>query len=114
MGITPVDIPLPTPGELKKILLEIITPLQEMGKIQADLSEQLLEKVINASRGLTEIEAQNLYAKLIISNKAFDEDDLPFVVAEKKKIIRKSGILDYYGFVENMGAVGGLEKLKNT
>lgn len=112
MGITPVDIPLPTPEELKKILLEIITPLQDMGKIKADLSEQLMEKVINASRGLTEIEAQNLYAKLIISNKAFDENDLPFVVSEKKKIIRKSGILDYYGFVENMGAVGGLEKLK--
>lgn len=112
MGITPVDIPLPNPTELKKILLDMITPLQHQGRIKADLNNQLLEKVINASSGLTEIEAQNLYAKLIISNKAFDEDDLPSVVAEKKKIIRKSGILDYYGFVEDMGAVGGLEKLK--
>lgn len=112
MGITPVDIPLPNPDELKTILLDIINPLQELGKIKADLNDELLEKVINASSGLTEIEAQNLYAKLIISNKAFDENDLPAVVAEKKKIIRKSGILEYYGFVENMGAVGGLDKLK--
>lgn len=112
MGITPVDIPLPNPDELKTILLDIVTPLQKLGKIKADLNDTLLEKVINASSGLTEIEAQNLYAKLIINNKAFDENDLPSVVAEKKKIIRKSGILDYYGFVENMGAVGGLDKLK--
>jgi len=112
MGITPVDIPLPSPAELKEILLGIVNPLQEIGKITANLDDQLLEKVINASRGLSEIEAQNLYAKLIISNKGFDEDDLPFVVSEKKKIIRKSGILDYYGFIENMGSVGGLSKLK--
>ncbi len=111
-GITPVDIPLPSTVELKKILLDIIQPLQETGKITANLDEQLLEKVINASRGLSEIEAQNLFAKLIVSNKDFDEDDLPFVVSEKKKIIRKSGILDYYGFIENMGSVGGLAKLK--
>lgn len=112
LGITPVDIPLPSPDELREILLNIIRPLQEMGKITANLDEPLLEKVINASRGLTEIEAQSLYAKLIVSNRDFNEDDLPFVVSEKKKIIRKSGILDYYGFIENMGSVGGLEKLK--
>lgn len=112
MGITPIDIPLPTPEELKKILFDVINPLKELDKIKTDLDDQLLEKVINASRGLSEIEAQNLYAKLIVSNKSFDEKDLPFIVAEKKKIIRKSGLLEYYGFIENMGAVGGLSKLK--
>lgn len=112
MGITPVDIPLPEPEDLKKILLDVVTPLQQMGKISVDMNEDLLEKVINASSGLTEVEAQNLYAKLVISSKSFDEQDLPFVVEEKKKVIRKSGILDYYGFVENMGSVGGLGKLK--
>ena len=87
MGITPVDIPLPSAEELKRILLDIVTPLNEMGKITANLDEEFIEKVINASRGLSEIEAQNLYAKLIVSNKDFDEDDLRFVVSEKKKII---------------------------
>lgn len=112
MGITPVDIPLPSPAELREILLDMLRPLQETGKITVEMSEELLEKVVNASRGLTEIEAQNLYAKLIVSNKAFDESDLPFVVSEKKKLIRKSGILDYYGFVENIDSIGGLSRLK--
>ncbi|WP_035275864.1 AAA family ATPase [Desulfogranum japonicum] len=113
MGITPIDIPLPNTEELKKILLDIIHPLEKMGKIQTQYDDDLIEKVVHASSGLTEIEAQNLYARLVINNKSFDEQDIPFVVEEKKKVIRKSGILDYYGFIEDMGAVGGLEKLKH-
>lgn len=81
-------------------------------KIKANLDPQLIEKVVNASRGLTESEVENLYAKLIVSNRAFDEDDIPMVVAEKKKLIRKSGLLEYYDFSENIDSVGGLAKLK--
>jgi hypothetical protein len=110
--ITPVDIPLPTPAELKQIFLSLITPLQKSGKISARINSDLVEKVINASRGLTESEVEHLYAKLVVRNKSFDERDLPVVVAEKKKLIRKSGLLEYYGFSENMDSVGGLDNLK--
>ena len=110
--ITPIDIPLPEPAELKQILLSLITPLQKAGKISAKISSDLIEKVINASRGLTESEVEHLYARLVVRNKSFDERDLPLVVAEKKKLIRKSGLLDYYDFSENMDTVGGLKNLK--
>ena len=63
--ITPVDIPLPTPAELKHIFLSLITPLQKSGKINARIDSDLVEKVINASRGLTESEVEHLYAKLV-------------------------------------------------
>ena len=33
------------------------------------MDDDLVEKVTNASRGLTESEVENLYAKLIVSNK---------------------------------------------
>ena len=112
-GITPIDIPLPSSDELKQILLQLLTPLKDAKKIKVNLDDDLTEKVINASRGLTESEAENLYAKLVVSNNAFDERDLPNIVAEKKKLIRKSGLLEYYGFSENIDTVGGLKNLKN-
>jgi hypothetical protein len=110
--LTPIDIPLPEPAELKQIFLSLVTPLQKSGKISARINSDLVEKVINASRGLTESEVEHLYARLVVSNKSFDERDLPLVVAEKKKLIRKSGLLDYYDFSENMDTVGGLNNLK--
>ncbi len=112
-GISPIDIPLPSAKELKDVLFNLLKPLQESNKIKVDLSESLVEKTVNASRGLTEGEAENLYARLIVKDRAFDESDLPEVVAEKKKLIRKSGLLDYYDFSEGIGSVGGLERLKS-
>lgn len=111
-GITPIDIPMPSSDELRQILLRLIKPLKAAKKIQTNFDADLVEKVINASKGLTESEVENLYAKLIVSNKSFDERDLPMVVAEKKKIIRKSGLLEYYDFSENIDTIGGLDKLK--
>jgi hypothetical protein len=111
-GITPIDIPLPSSVEIKQILLKLIEPLKEAKEIRVKLKDHLVEKVINASRGLTESEVENLYAKLIVSNRAFDDRNLPFVVAEKKKLIRKSGLLEYYDFSESIDTVGGLVTLK--
>ncbi|MFC1840244.1 AAA family ATPase [Thermodesulfobacteriota bacterium] len=110
--ITPVDIPMPSTKEIKQVLLQLINPLKQAKKISVKLDDDLVEKVVNASRGLTEGELENLYAKLIVSNRAFDERDLPLVVAEKKKLIRKSGLLEYYDFSESIDTVGGLDKLK--
>jgi SpoVK/Ycf46/Vps4 family AAA+-type ATPase len=110
--ITPIDIPLPSTEDIKQILLQLINPLKQAKKISVKLEDDLVEKVVNASRGLTEGEVENLYAKLIVSNRTFDEKDLPDVVAEKKKLIRKSGLLEYYDFSEHIDMVGGLDKLK--
>lgn len=111
-GITPIDIPLPSSVEIKQILLQLIKPLKNAKEIYVTLKDDLVEKVINASRGLTESEVENLYAKLIVSNKTFDDRNLPVVVAEKKKLIRKSGLLEYYDFSESIDTVGGMVKLK--
>lgn len=111
-AITPVDIPLPSGEELKKLLLGIITPLNASKKITANLDPELIEKIVNAARGLSEIEAENLFSRLVVRDKSFDLGDLPFVVAEKKKLIRKAGLLDYYDFSEEIKNVGGLANLK--
>lgn len=111
-GITPIDIPLPSAEELKNVLLGMLKPLQEAHKITAKLEPELIEKVTRASQGLTESEAENLYASLVVRDKTFDERDLPIVVSEKKKFVRKSGLLEYYDFSEKIDSVGGLDKLK--
>lgn len=111
-GITPIDVPLPSLTELKNTLFQLLKPLVAARKIVAKLDDPLVEKIVNAARGLTETEAENLFAKLIVSSKTFDERNLPTIVAEKKKLIRRSGLLEYYDFSENIGTVGGLDKLK--
>ncbi len=67
------------------------------------------EQIVDAALGLTALEAENVIAKSIVRNKTFD---LPTILGEKKHIIRKSGILEYYEPDVNLDSIGGLEVLK--
>ncbi len=110
--ITVFDLPLPTTKELGALLRNLLEPYRNSDKVKVDLSSELMEKVVQATTGLTRNEAENVYSKALINNRDFTENDLPLIIEEKKQLIRKSGILDFIGLSTQMGVVGGLGKLK--
>ncbi|MFT7583479.1 MAG: SpoVK/Ycf46/Vps4 family AAA+-type ATPase, partial [Myxococcota bacterium] len=55
-------------------------------------------------------EAASVFAKSLVKTRDFDIDT---ILAEKKGIIRKSGILEFYQTDEKFNDVGGLEVLKS-
>ncbi len=67
------------------------------------------EAVVDAALGLTKLEAENVLSKSLVRNKTID---LSTILSEKKHIIRKSGILEYYEATEKLNEIGGLETLK--
>ena len=56
------------------------------------------------------MEAENVFAKSLVEKHKFDVD---VILSEKEQIIRKSGILEYYPFNEQISDVGGLDLLKD-
>jgi SpoVK/Ycf46/Vps4 family AAA+-type ATPase len=68
---------------------------------------------VHALLGLTLAEAENVLAKTLVQNRGLNEKSLGIINAEKKQIIRKSGLLEYYDTEETMESVGGLDELKN-
>ncbi|MDX9723923.1 MAG: AAA family ATPase, partial [Myxococcota bacterium] len=68
------------------------------------------ERVVEAALGLTADEAANVFSKSLIRTRDFDIDT---IIEEKKSIIRKSGILDFYQSDLKLRDIGGLEILKN-
>ena len=73
---------------------------------------ELEERVVKAALGLTESEAANVFAKILVEDRAFNLEDLPRILDEKRQIIRKTGLLEFCQLSEEMGNVGGLEALK--
>lgn len=110
--ITVFDLPFPTAKELGAVLKNLLAPYKNSQKIKVDLSSQLAEKVIQATLGLTQKEAENVYAKALLKGRDFTHDDLPDIISEKQQLIRKSGILDFIPFSTEMKDVGGLDGLK--
>lgn len=108
--ITVVDYGLPDIEDLDRILEGIVQAVKDNPQVDTKLDEIERDHVLKAAQGLTAGEAENVLAKSLVEKGKFDVD---VILGEKEQIIRKSGILEYYPFNEQLGDVGGLDLLKD-
>jgi SpoVK/Ycf46/Vps4 family AAA+-type ATPase len=126
--ITILDFSLPTLEELAEALDRVLRSAQSQATranpatqantstvarggrgVDLELDDIARERVLKAAAGLTASEAENVFAKsLVVAGRL----DLDVIVAEKKQIIQRSRVLEYYDAVEDMAYVGGMAELK--
>jgi len=135
-SITVMDLPLPDAAELKEILCDALKGLkkQEQGirngikddpEHADELKPQLKivnesrlrmeqqekeygDRIISAGLGLTAIEFEDVIAKCFVGGNL----DIKLILSEKKQIIKKSGVLEYFDTAETASSIGGLKNLK--
>jgi ATP-dependent 26S proteasome regulatory subunit len=110
--ISVLDVPLPTFDDLRQLLVEIVEVLEKSKRAVVALQRGQVEQIVKAALGLTLSEAENAFAKAIARDNRLDGSDVPLILEEKRQVIRKSGLLEYYPVQERLGSVGGLENLK--
>ena len=109
--ITVVDFDLPTLDEIKALLDEMIE-MNENSGILIDLKEDEKEILCKAAQGLTLQEAENAFARAMVSKGQLTVKELDVILDEKCQVIKKTGILEFIKSNFNMDDVGGLENLK--
>ncbi len=105
-----IDFDLPDREVLEKIVWKVAQSVPDSVDLSVKRDAKLRESVVEAALGLTAEEAEAVFAKSLVKTRDFDIDT---ILAEKKGIIRKSGILEFYQTDEKLGDVGGLEVLKS-
>jgi SpoVK/Ycf46/Vps4 family AAA+-type ATPase len=113
---------LAIPPELDKEVAVVEYPLPELLEIDAIFDRvsrntgakipagQEREHVVEAALGLTADEAEGVFAKsLVQTGGSFDID---VILSEKERIVRKSGVLEFFRTQERMENIGGLDVLK--
>ena len=108
-----LDVPLPTAADLMLLLRDIVKVLREGKCVEVDLTTETAEPLLKAALGLTLSEAENAFAKAVAKDQKLAPDDLGLILAEKRQVIRKSGLLEYTSADENLASVGGLDSLKS-
>jgi SpoVK/Ycf46/Vps4 family AAA+-type ATPase len=111
--VTLVNFPLPTRDELSQMLDRIIEDVRQAAPVRIDLDSPTKERLLQAALGLTLGEAENVFAKILVTDQRLGLDHVQAVFSEKQQIVRKSGLLEYYPATENMDQVGGLRALKD-
>ena len=100
-----IEVGLP---DLKVLRTIAVNCLNEYDVFQNDIEDCVLE----AALGLTIMEAELAFSKAIIKFNALDREAIPYIIAEKESIIKKTGLLEYYHSSTKLNDVGGLENLK--
>lgn len=101
-----LEWPLPDEAELAKTLDEVVGALPE--PIREGLPSDL-SPVVQAARGLTLEEAQNTFARSVVTCRSLDAG---IVSAEKKQAVARSGAVEWIEPAGGLESIGGLEVLK--
>ena len=111
--ITLIDFDLPKVKDFAALLGRIIEEVKGNTKLNVNIDGKMREQIVHSLLGLTLAEGENVLAKTLVEHRGFGEKSLEIINSEKKQIIRKSGLLEYYDAVEKLESVGGLDSLKS-
>jgi ATP-dependent 26S proteasome regulatory subunit len=101
-----IDLPLPKVSEL----LEELQRVARTEKVQVD--PEVSERAVRSALGLSLNEAARAFRKVMVLRKGLTEADLKLVVEEKKSVLRKTDVLEFYELGESLKDVGGLGEMK--
>jgi ATP-dependent 26S proteasome regulatory subunit len=107
--VTVIDYELPSLVDLDGLLTSVSDSVSGQQGVNVGLAQEQRERILKAALGLTLSEAENVFAKCIVEKGRFDVD---LIIHEKRQLVRKSGVLEYFEAREQVEDIGGMEPLK--
>jgi AAA+ superfamily predicted ATPase len=108
-----LDYPPPGLDELAALLDDLADSFGAEDENAVQLSREGREKLLKAALGLTLTEAEVVLAKALVRDGVLTDAGVDLVLSEKKQVVRRSGILEFYEAQEELEDVGGLDVLKS-
>ena len=106
------DISFPDEAELGEIIKSTLRELNQQQRITADISKKGWQQVLHNLRGLTRRQARQIIIDTVCDDCRFDESDIPMILAQKRRALSGSGLLEYIESPTTLDEVGGLDRLK--
>jgi ATP-dependent 26S proteasome regulatory subunit len=103
-----LDFPLANKAEIKNALHKVSNGVSRDIPDIIKKTKKMEEDLINSASGLTIMEAQTAFSKSLV---AHHDWNLETILKEKRQIISKSGMLEYFAKPVPMDDVGGLKRL---
>jgi SpoVK/Ycf46/Vps4 family AAA+-type ATPase len=107
--VTLVDFGLPEQADIEATLDKVVAAVKDNPAVNVTFEPGKREQLVKSALGLTQEEIESVFARSLVEKKRFDIDT---ILDEKKQIIRKSGLLEYYPPDAALKDIGGLELLK--
>ncbi|CAN5893751.1 AAA family ATPase [soil metagenome] len=111
--VATMPLPAPSHAELRTLINHIARDIGRHRRIQVDLTPPEEERLLNALRGLTLLEAGKVLTRAMVEDGRLTVDDMVHVLAAKKQIVERDGVLEYYPAEESLAEVADMAGLKD-
>ncbi|MBX3249661.1 MAG: AAA family ATPase [Myxococcales bacterium] len=109
---TPVTLPPATPEIYHRFVSAILQDIGKQLPIRIDLSSDDVTQLLGALHGLTFFDVEKLITRAVVEDGRLDRSDLPKVLDAKRRIVERSGLLEYFPHEHQLSDVAGLGSLK--
>ncbi len=103
---------LPDYNELENLTEKFLESHRQSGKT-VDMRPDQVKELVIALQGLTLDESFKALKKAYYGKNIIDEEGIPFIHQEKKRLILKDGVLEYFPHRFTLADLGGLDQLKD-
>jgi SpoVK/Ycf46/Vps4 family AAA+-type ATPase len=110
---TAVDLEPPSQEAYYQFVSAVLRDLRKRMEVKVELSGEDVAVLLAHLRGLTFFEVKKIITQAVIEDGRLTRDDIVKVLEAKKRVIQRSGVLDYYPAEESLSDLAGLDSLKS-
>lgn len=107
-----VTLTPPSPEAYRALLLGIVAEVGARRQVVVDLTPEQIDELLSSLRGLTFFEVRKVLTRALVEDGRLTADDLALVIEEKRRVVERSGALEYFPVDRTLSDVAGLRRLK--
>jgi AAA+ superfamily predicted ATPase len=108
-----LTLPGPDVADYRQLLDHLLRDLGQRARVSVDIAEPDIQRLLRNLQGMTLLEAEKILTKAIVEDGKLAHDDISHVIAAKKEIVEREGVLEYYPVEDTMADVADLAGLKD-
>jgi AAA+ superfamily predicted ATPase len=108
----PLEISFPNQQELKDIVRKTLRRFHRKKPIEVGITQKGLDTIVRNLRGLTRRQAKRIIIDTVADDRRFDDNDINLVIASKRRMIQRGGLLEYIQIPLDLSEIGGMRRLK--
>jgi len=106
------EISFPSKQELIEIVRKALLRFHRKTPIEIGITKKGLDTIVRNLRGLTRRQAERVITDTLIEDRRFDDNDINRVIASKRGMIQRGGLLEFVETLLDLSEIGGMRRLK--
>ncbi len=108
----PFEISFPNQQELKDLVCKTLRSYHRKNPIEIGITKKGMDTIVRNLRGLTRRQAERIIIDTVADDRRFDDDDINLVIASKRRMTQRGGLLEYIQTLLDLSEIGGMRGLK--